>query len=103
MYYQHEPACDRICDDIAQVLMELRPPTSGAAYSAAIATKTIAAAMHRAAGRPQDALWGTAVACLDRFVASYAPRLRNDRLPALLELRAFLDENADLLEFAKAS
>lgn len=93
----YETACDRICEDVSRALLELRPPTKGAAYAAALATRTIAAAMHNASGRPYDPLWSHAIASLERFVDVCARRTTGDASAALVELRGFLRENADLL------
>jgi hypothetical protein len=94
---QHELACDRICDDISHLLFELRAPTTGDAYAAAIATRNVAAAMHRASGRPHDPLWSQAMTSLDRFLDACAPHSIARTSSAFRELRGFLIENADLL------
>jgi hypothetical protein len=93
---QYEAACDRICDNITRLLLELRPRTSGAAYSAASATRGIAAAFHHASGTPEDPRWRGAFEHLEDFldVCDRYPNLRSSA--ETLELRGFLEENAEL-------
>jgi hypothetical protein len=91
---EYEAACDRICDNIAELLIHLGRPTKRATFAAARATREIADALHHAAGAPNDERWYDALTSLETFVNIYdvGPR----RPPALIELRDFLDENADL-------
>ncbi|MGA7356213.1 MAG: hypothetical protein WBW76_12365 [Candidatus Cybelea sp.] len=53
--------------------------------------------MHHAAGTPQNARWRDAIDTLNRFLdfCDGSPRLTGS--PALLDLHAFVAENADLL------
>jgi hypothetical protein len=95
---QYDPACDRICGDIAALLMELRPRTSGAAYAAACATRSVAAAFHHAAGLPDDALWHEALDSLEFFLAVCDRSATPQAAAASRELRRFVQENADLLK-----
>src|SRR5580704_18123076 len=54
---EYELACNRLCDDISQLLLDgPRPPTKWKAFAAGRATQDLAAAFHRAAGRPGDEL-----------------------------------------------
>jgi hypothetical protein len=94
---QHETICDHICDDIASVLLGMKPATPTAAYAAARATRDVAAAFHHAAGDPVNPRWRDAIGSLERFLAysTRSPGVKN--LPSLHELAAFVDENADLL------
>jgi hypothetical protein len=94
---QYEPACDRIREHIATLLLELRPPTLVAAYAAACATQDLASAFHHAAGIPNDPLWREAVASLERFLALCARSTRLDSASALRDLRTFVAENGDVL------
>jgi hypothetical protein len=93
----YETACHRVCDEIADLLVDLRPSTCAPVFAAASATRNLAAAMHHAAGSPQNARWRAAIESLDRFLAfcDGSARLKGSR--ALLELRGFVKENADLL------
>jgi hypothetical protein len=93
---EFELACDRLCDDIAQLLLDSKPPMPGAAYAAALATRSIAAALHRAAGRPDDPLWSKAIASIEYFLERCRLSSPAQRSPAMRELRGFLEENADL-------
>jgi hypothetical protein len=103
---QYEVVCNRIRDDIAGLLLELRPPTSGAAYAAACAAQSIAAALHHACGLPNDPRWTAALTSLQAFLEHCDSPKMGDSV-ALLELRGFIAENADLagphLEHALAS
>ncbi len=90
---QYETVCRRIRDDISGLLLELRPPTSGAAYSAACATRDISDALHHASGLPDDPRWAVAFTSLELFLDYYAAFPKDSA--ALLELRSFLEENAD--------
>lgn len=94
---QYETICDHICDDIASVLLGMKPATPTAAYAAARATRDVAAAFHHAAGDPVNPRWRDAIGSLERFLAysTRSPGVKN--LPSLHELAAFVDENADLL------
>jgi hypothetical protein len=94
---QYEAVCDKICDNIARALLEMRPPTSGAAYAAACATRNIAAALHHASGLPEDPRWTAAMTSLETFLGYCHASTRALGSPALRELRGFLEENADLL------
>jgi hypothetical protein len=53
--------------------------------------------MHHAAGSPTNARWRFAIESLDRFLAFCDGSARLAGSPALLELRALVAENADLL------
>ena len=88
---EHETACDRICNNIATLLIERGRPTKRAAFAAARATREIADALHHAAGAPDDKRWYYALTTLESFVTIYEPMTLPS--PALTELRAFLDEN----------
>lgn len=94
---QYETICDHICDDIASVLLSMKPATPTAAYAAARATRDVAAAFHHAAGDPVNPRWREAIGSLEHFLAysTRSPGVKN--LAPLLELAAFVDENADLL------
>ena len=94
---QFEVACNRIRDAITTSLLEMRPPTSGAAYAAACATQNVAAAFHHAAGDPVNPRWRDAIGSLERFLAysTRSPGVKN--LAPLRELATFVHENADLL------
>lgn len=93
---QYEPACDRICDDIAALLLELRPRTSGATYAAASATRNLAAAFHHAAGRPNDPIWREALESLKFFLEFCDRSAPLNGITASRELHRFLAENADV-------
>ncbi len=73
---QYETVCDQICDDIATVLLEMKPATRIAAYAAARATRDIAAAFHHAAGDPLNPRWREAMGSLERFLG-YSERSPN--------------------------
>jgi hypothetical protein len=92
---EFEVACHRLCDDISQLLLGgPRKPPFRAAYAAARATRDLAAAFHRAAGRPREQLWTDAIESLDHFLGLYDdPHARSSS--AMRELRRFVDENAD--------
>jgi hypothetical protein len=94
---QYETMCDRICDDIATVLFDLKPATKPAAFAAARATRDVAAAFHHAAGDPINPRWQEAIGSLERFLAytKRSPGLGSSE--PLAELAAFVDDNADLL------
>jgi hypothetical protein len=94
---QYESVCDRICNDIATVLFDMKPMTRVAAYAAARATRDVADAFHHAAGDPTSLRWREAVESLERFLG-YSKRAPNplDSAP-VRELVAFVTENADLL------
>ena len=95
---EYETACDRICHNIATLLIEAGRPTPRAAFAAASATREIADALHHAAGLPDDARWHRAFDSLETFVNIYDVAARgvapNARSGALAELRGFLAENA---------
>jgi hypothetical protein len=93
---QYEVACNRIRDNIAGLLLELHPPTSGAAYAAACATQTIAAALHHASGAPDDPRWSAALTSLHEFLEYCDASRKTGGSAAFLELHGFLEENADL-------
>jgi hypothetical protein len=103
---EYEVACNQIRDDITTLLLELRPPTTGAAYAAACATQSVAAAFHHASGVPDDPRWSAALISLEVFLEYCNDSPKSDSI-ALLELRRFIEENADLsasnLEHALAS
>lgn len=90
---QYEAACANIRAAIEGLLLDLRPRTIGATYSAACATRDVAAALHHASGSPDDARWTTALTSLETFLAycDKAPALRESA--ALADLRGFLLEN----------
>jgi hypothetical protein len=92
---EYEAACDRICDNIATLLVEMGRPTPRASFAAARATRGIADALHHAAGAPEDERWSEALVSLETFVNIYDTGARNTHAPALVELRDFLDENVD--------
>jgi hypothetical protein len=93
---QYEIICDHICDDIASVLLSMKPATPTAAFAAARATRDVAAAFHHAAGDPVNPRWRDAIGSLEHFLA-YSKRSHNVNSAPLRELAAFVDENADLL------
>ncbi len=93
---QYEAVCTRICNDITQLFLELTPQTSAAAYAAAAATRDIAAAFHHASGRPQDARWEIALTSLEFFLDYCNASAKLHGSLTFLELRNFLEENADL-------
>jgi hypothetical protein len=94
---EYEIACDRLCDDISQLLLSgPSKPSLRTTYAAGRATQDLAAAFHRAAGQPQDELWSHAIESLDHFLdLCNDSKLQSSR--ALHELRSFVDENGDLL------
>jgi hypothetical protein len=94
---QYEVACDRICDDISRLLLDFPPRSSvRAAYAAAFATHDLAAAFHHAAGLPEDPLWSEAVESVEHLL-DVCNEMNVAHSPALLSLRQFVAENADLL------
>ena len=94
---EYELACNRLCDDISQLLLDgPRPPTKWKAFAAGRATQDLAAAFHRAAGRPGDELWSNALDSLERFLDLYDDSAVANPA-AMHDLRSFVDENADLL------
>jgi hypothetical protein len=94
---QYEVACDRICDDISRLLLDFPPQSSvRAAYAAAFATHDLAAAFHHAAGLPEDPLWSEAIESLEHLL-EVCDEMSVGGSPALLSLRRFVAENADLL------
>jgi hypothetical protein len=92
---EYEVACNQIRDDITTLLLELRPVTTGAAYAAACATRNVAAALHHASGRPDDPRWTAALTSLHAFLEYCEASPKMSASAALLELRGFLEENAD--------
>lgn len=94
---EYEAACDRICDNIALLLVDMGRPPARATFAAARATRGIADALHHAAGAPDDERWYDALVNLETFVNIYDTGPRRSQPAALHELRAFLDENADLV------
>jgi hypothetical protein len=97
LFVQYEAICDHLCDDIAAVLLGMKPATRVAAYAAARATQDVAAAFYHAAGDPVNPRWRTAIDSLKRFIG-YSQRsdgVRNS-VP-FSELASFVVENADLL------
>ena len=89
---EYEAACDRICNNIATLLVEMGP-TPRAAFAAARATRGIADALHHAAGLPNDDRWFDALTNLETFLEIYGTGPRRVKSPALAELRGFLNEN----------
>ena len=65
---EYEVACNRLGDDIAQLLLERQGPRVLAAFAAGRATQDLAAAFHHAAGRPGDQLWSDALESLEHFL-----------------------------------
>ena len=93
---EYEAACDRLCDNIATLLVGMGRPTPRATFAAARATRGIADALHHAAGAPDDERWYDALTSLETFVNICDAGARRRQSPALTELRDFLDENSDL-------
>ena len=85
-----------LCGDIRRIVLDLSPAPA-VARAGARAMRELAEAMNDAPGRPDDARWAAAVGSVNRVLDL------NDELPwrvdpsALHALRAFVDENADLL------
>jgi len=98
---EYEAACERICDHIATLLVDMSRPTPRATFAAARATREIADALHHAAGMPGDGRWNDALVSLETFVNVYEAEPRPVHSPALFELRSFLDENADVMTVRK--
>lgn len=98
---EYEPACDRICDNIASLLVDMGRPTARATFAAARATRGVADALHHAAGVPEDERWYDALDDLETFVNIYDAELRPSPPAALSELRSFLDENADFVKITR--
>jgi hypothetical protein len=95
---QNEIVCDRICEDIASLLVHARARSRQTAFAAAHATRDLSAALHHAAGNPADPLWYEALWSLDLFLErSFGPATL-EAARACERLRNFLTENADLLE-----
>ncbi len=90
---EYEVACNQIRDDITTLLLEMRPPTTGAAYAAACATRNVAAAFHHASGIPDDPRWTAALTSLQAFLEYCAASPKMNDSVALLQLRSFLEEN----------
>jgi hypothetical protein len=96
---EYETACRRLCDDIAYLLFDgSRPPVVRAAFAAARATRDLAAAFHRAAGHPKDQLWSDAVESIGHFL-NLCDESMVANSPELRELRSFVTENADALQW----
>ncbi|HEY1978069.1 MAG TPA: hypothetical protein VGG89_16075 [Candidatus Baltobacteraceae bacterium] len=89
----YEAACDRICDNIANLLLAVGRPSPRATFAAARATRGIADALHHAAGLPEDKRWYDALTNLETFVNIYDVEPRPVGSTALAELRSFLGEN----------
>ncbi len=103
---EYEPAFQRIRNDIYRVLDDLVWPSTQAAREGVRAQRDLAFAFERASGRPQHALWQTAMASLERFIDVCEHSHRLDRASALDGLRRFVQENTDALgsaELARAS
>jgi hypothetical protein len=97
---QYEMVCDRICDDIATILLEMKPTTRVAAYAAARATRDVADAFYHAAGDPVSPRWREAIESVERFL-NYTTRFVGVRhSKPFYDLSAFVHENADLLRAA---
>lgn len=94
---QLDNVCDRICDDIAEVLFSMKPATKVAAFVAARATQDVAAAFYHAAGDPANPRWREAIGSLGRFIDLSKRSLNLETMEPMRELVAFVDENADLL------
>jgi hypothetical protein len=94
---QYEAVCEQVRDNIADLLLHLGPSRAGAAYAAACATRNVAAALHHAAGSPENHRWRQAIESLEHFLdlCSRSPRVEGSA--ALAALRGFVEENADLL------
>jgi hypothetical protein len=94
---EYEAACHRLCEDISHLLFEKpQPPMLRVAYAAGRATRDLAAAFHRAAGRPVDPLWSDAVESVAHFV-DVCDESGFASTDELRELRGFAAENADAL------
>lgn len=94
---QFENACNRVCEDIASLLMDSRGATRHTAFIAARATRDVAAAMHHASGSAEDALWYEAMTSLEHFLDLCGPLKTLEAAAPRARLRAFIEENADLL------
>jgi hypothetical protein len=94
---EYDAVCNRLCDDISQLLLGgTIPPTKRAAFAAGRATQDLSAAFHHAAGRPEDRLWSTAIESLEHFLDICVDSSVGNSAEQL-ELQAFLAENVDLL------
>ena len=94
---EYEAACDRLCDDIAHLLLDVqRPPIVRVAYAAGRATRDLATAFHHAAGLPNDRRWSDAIESLEHFL-DVCNESRIEGSAELRELRRFVAENADSL------
>lgn len=94
---EFEAACHRLCDDIRQLLLSgPRAPAPRVAYAAGRATHDLAAAFHRAAGRPEDQLWSDAIESIGHFL-DVCDKTVVARRAEVRELRSFVAENADAL------
>lgn len=97
----NEVACDVLCENISQLLLEEPArPSLRVTYAAARATQDLAAAFHHAAGRPENPLWSAAIGSLGMFLNVLgAPRAGTSS--AMRELSRFVDENADALQYVE--
>lgn len=94
---EYEAACDRLCDDVSHILLDVaRPPIARVAYAAGRATRDLAAAFHHAAGLPNDRRWSDAVESLEHFL-DVCSESKIEGMAELHELRRFVAENADAL------
>ncbi|MGB8519833.1 MAG: hypothetical protein WCD38_06670 [Candidatus Tumulicola sp.] len=94
---EYEAACDRLCDDIAHLLLDVpRVPIVRAAFAAGRATQDLADAFHHAAGLPDDSRWSEAVESLEHFLDIFSES-KVEGATELRELRRFVAENADAL------
>lgn len=97
---EYEVACDRLRDDIAQLLVDMDRPNRAVAAMAAAATYELADAFHHAAGSPGDARWDVALLSLEAFVNTAGRSARAPQSDAFATLRAFLDENRSVQRLA---
>ena len=100
---EYEAACDRLCDDVATVLLALERPAFAATSLAATATFDLADALHHAAGKPNDARWDAALSSLARFVDVSSRSRRASHTEAFASLHAFLGENVSEPRASKAA
>jgi hypothetical protein len=100
---QFESACNRVCEDIASLLIDTRGATRHTAFIAARATRDVAAAMHHASGSAEDALWYEAMTSLEHFLDLCGPLKTLEAAAPRARLRAFIEENVDLLTRQDAS
>jgi len=98
---EYETVCRKLCDDIAQLLLDgPRKPALRTTYAAARATADLAAAFHHAAGRFEDRRWSSAVESLGQFL-DLCDGASATNESAMRELRGFVAENADALSYVK--